>query len=271
MKPELKMKHDGSVKVFDFFSGCGGASCGFRNAGMEIVFALDCDDDAKRTFETNFPDARFEHVDIRNVSVRAIRELMACHRPAPILFCGCAPCQPFTSKIPFSRRRPPMIAYHFFPTLLSLSRIVSRMSCSLRNVPGIQRIQHGSQPFARFVSSLERSGYTISRAEAVPLMQYGCTPESPSTRVAYQPSWADRSSSTDARAWERVTICHCPRYDCGSAPYSCGGGSSRDPQSSCRRALGAESSENTRDWRRGRSPRVAGVAEAYMPHRHGRS
>ena len=173
MKPELKMKHDGSVKVFDFFSGCGGASCGFRNAGMEIVFALDCDDDAKRTFETNFPDARFEHVDIRNVSVRAIRELMACHRPAPILFCGCAPCQPFTKQ---NTIQPAPSADDRVPLLSYFTKLVEDCKPDVvffENVPGIQRIQHGSQPFARFVSSLERSGYTISRAEAVPLMQYG--------------------------------------------------------------------------------------------------
>ena len=38
------MKGDGfNVKVFDFFSGCGGASCGFRAAGMDVVFTLDRD------------------------------------------------------------------------------------------------------------------------------------------------------------------------------------------------------------------------------------
>ncbi len=41
------------IKVFDFFCGCGGASCGFRNAGMDIVFGLDCDLDSQRTFQRN--------------------------------------------------------------------------------------------------------------------------------------------------------------------------------------------------------------------------
>ena len=26
-------------RVYDFFSGCGGASCGFQSAGMEVSFA----------------------------------------------------------------------------------------------------------------------------------------------------------------------------------------------------------------------------------------
>ena len=62
------------IKVFDFFCGCGGASCGFRNAGMDIVFGLDCDLDSQRTFQRNFfPLARFELSDIREVSFGDIR------------------------------------------------------------------------------------------------------------------------------------------------------------------------------------------------------
>ena len=29
-----------AVRVYDFFAGCGGASCGFQAAGMEIVLGL---------------------------------------------------------------------------------------------------------------------------------------------------------------------------------------------------------------------------------------
>ena len=86
LKRTVDVEYDRPVKVFDFFSGCGGASCGFRNAGMEIVFALDCDDDAKESFESNFPDARFEHLDIRDMPVADVRDLVAQYRPAPILF-----------------------------------------------------------------------------------------------------------------------------------------------------------------------------------------
>ncbi len=35
-----------AVKVFDLFSGCGGASQGFQDTGMEIIFALDWDQPA---------------------------------------------------------------------------------------------------------------------------------------------------------------------------------------------------------------------------------
>ena len=37
-----------AIRVYDFFAGCGGASCGFQTAGMEIAFATDCDSQAKK-------------------------------------------------------------------------------------------------------------------------------------------------------------------------------------------------------------------------------
>ena len=70
------------VKVFDFFSGCGGASRGFQDAGMDIVFGLDWDGDAERTFKLNFPAATFEAGDIRLVKVRGppLRSLRSLRR-----------------------------------------------------------------------------------------------------------------------------------------------------------------------------------------------
>jgi DNA (cytosine-5)-methyltransferase 1 len=38
------------IKVFDFFSGCGGTCVGFERAGIEVAYALDSDDDARASF-----------------------------------------------------------------------------------------------------------------------------------------------------------------------------------------------------------------------------
>ena len=42
---------DLTVKVFDFFSGCGRASSGFQDAGTDVVFGRDCDADAEQSFK----------------------------------------------------------------------------------------------------------------------------------------------------------------------------------------------------------------------------
>ncbi|MBD0191129.1 DNA cytosine methyltransferase, partial [Acinetobacter baumannii] len=52
------------MKVIDFFSGCGGASEGLRQAGFNITIGLDFDEKAAKTYQANFPEASFFHADI---------------------------------------------------------------------------------------------------------------------------------------------------------------------------------------------------------------
>ena len=162
-----------SVKVFDFFSGCGGASRGFQDAGMDVVFALDSDSDARQTFELNFPAATFEPTDIRDTSEDVAYELVAKQRPNPILFCGCAPCQPFTKH---NTVRPERDEDDRVPLLLDFLRFIQRCEPDIvfvENVPGIQNVRHDSEPLRGFLRGLEEAGYAEPACDSVPLMRYG--------------------------------------------------------------------------------------------------
>jgi DNA (cytosine-5)-methyltransferase 1 len=86
-----------NIRVFDFFSGAGGASCGFRNAGLEIVLGVDKDPDSKTTFLTNFPEAKFIQENISVLTPESISHIVN-EMSGPRLFCGCAPCQPFSRQ-----------------------------------------------------------------------------------------------------------------------------------------------------------------------------
>ena len=161
------------VKVFDFFSGCGGASRGFQDAGMDVVFALDSDSDAKQTFELNFPAATFEPADIRDTSEDVAYELVAKQRPNPILFCGCAPCQPFTKH---NTVRPERDEDDRVPLLLDFLRFIQRCEPDIvfvENVPGIQNLRRDSEPLSGFLRGLEEAGYPEPACDSVPLMRYG--------------------------------------------------------------------------------------------------
>ena len=169
------VKEDRSnVKVFDFFSGCGGASCGFRAAGMDVVFALDRDADAQRTFELNFRTTDYECADIREIPLHRIRELSEAQKPAPILFCGCAPCQPFTKQ---NTTHPASDADDRVTLLESFALIVEHCKPDVvfvENVPGLQRLSRRSQPFGGFLERLEAAGYQRPVAyRPVALMRYG--------------------------------------------------------------------------------------------------
>jgi len=149
------------VQVYDFFAGCGGASCGFQSAGMEIAYALDHDIDAKASFEANFPDAHFEYMDICKVSAKAIRSRMETKRPNPVLFSGCAPCQPYTKQ---KTIQPGLDRDVRVPLLARFADLVEDCQPDIvfvENVPGLQKLDADSQPFGGFVKQLERAGYKL--------------------------------------------------------------------------------------------------------------
>jgi DNA (cytosine-5)-methyltransferase 1 len=151
-----------SIKVFDFFSGCGGTSAGLRRAGMDIVFALDIDPDAGRTFKLNFPDTVFSQSDVTKFETRTIRTLVeeARSQGAPILFSGCAPCQPFSKQNAHQDQGDTRI-----PLLSHFARFVKAYKPDfvlVENVPGIQRVSYDSGPLPKFLRTLNRHGYHVA-------------------------------------------------------------------------------------------------------------
>ena len=161
-----------SVKVFDFFSGCGGASCGFRDAGMDIVFALDCDPDSQRTFQTNFPSTHFELMNIRETSIPHVRSLVDAQRPNPVLFCGCAPCQPFTKQNTRHPEQKDDDRVSLLPRFAEFVEVCKPDIVFVENVPGLQKLSLCTQPFGGFLQSLQTAGYQVEHRR-VRLMKYG--------------------------------------------------------------------------------------------------
>lgn len=161
------------VKVFDFFSGCGGASRGFQDAGMDVVFALDWDADAGRTFKRNFPKATFESRDIREVDEDHVHALVAEQHPHHVLFCGCAPCQPFSKQ---NTTRPEPDEDDRVPLLLDFLRFIRNCEPDIvfvENVPGIQKVHPDSEPLRSFLRGLKDAGYSQPACESVALKRYG--------------------------------------------------------------------------------------------------
>jgi len=148
-----------SIKVFDFFSGCGGTSRGFTQAGLEPVFALDFDSDAACTFKRNFPNTVVEKRDIRRLHTKSISDLIFAQNGSPILFCGCAPCQPFTKQNTEKAVKDDRV-----PLINSFARFVEHYRPEyvfIENVPGMQKVKAKS-PFDAFCKRLTKLGYSIA-------------------------------------------------------------------------------------------------------------
>ena len=139
---------------------------------MEITFALDHDADAKGSFEANFPDAHFELADIGKAGVEAIRCRVEAEGPNPVLFSGCAPCQPFTKQ---NTTRPMPERDERVPLLAHFAGLVDGCRPDLvfvENVPGLQKLDADSQPFGGFLSRLDGAGYEVDY-RPITLARYG--------------------------------------------------------------------------------------------------
>ena len=65
----------------------------FLNAGLDVVFGMDIDPDAAATFKLNLPTVQFHTKVISEIYQRKLTPLIGT-RNQPLLFSGCAPCQP---------------------------------------------------------------------------------------------------------------------------------------------------------------------------------
>lgn len=146
------------MKVIDFFCGCGGASKGFQLAGFDIALGIDFDESAAESYQANFPETEFIRDDIRNIKVRDIVEKVPDWNTTDLVFCACAPCQPFSSQ---NKNR------HSDDTRRSLLSETKRFIRALRpayvfieNVPGIQNVRlEEDGPFTDFLHFLDRFDY----------------------------------------------------------------------------------------------------------------
>lgn len=144
-------------KLFDFFSGCGGVSSGFAQAGYDVVFALDSDFDALESFKLNFPNAHVDNSDIRKFEPSRLSKHVT-NRTVPFVFSGCAPCQPF-SKQNLNKRS----VDQRINLLLEFGRVISFWKPDfifMENVPGLLN-EPDFSPFRVFTNTLVRLGYQI--------------------------------------------------------------------------------------------------------------
>ncbi len=168
----VNKKKENSIKVFDFFSGCGGTSAGLKKAGMDIVLALDNDKDAIETFEKNIHPEKTLCDDIRKVNIKAVKDFVDKYsKNHYILFCGCAPCQPFSTQ---NKKRFSSDDKRI-DLLSQFLRFVKECNPDFilcENVPGLQKIDKDG-PLPNFIKNLKKMGYNVPDPQIVHAQDYG--------------------------------------------------------------------------------------------------
>lgn len=130
---------------------------------------LDVDADSAASFKENFPKANFLLGDIRDMGVEVLTPIVG-KRRSPLLFCGCAPCQPFSKQNRNQSTKDPRR-----DLLSEFSRFVEYWLPEyvfVENVPGLQKVRGKNGPFNKFSKLLSDLGYSYT-SDVIPAMSFG--------------------------------------------------------------------------------------------------
>ena len=121
--------------VIDLFSGAGGLSKGFLDAGYDVVLGIDFDDSALKTFEKNHGRAKALKLDLFNLeNVQLIvKEFNKKHKVLDVLIGG-PPCQGFSLA---GKREEDDKRNTLYKAMVKLAEIMRPRAVVIENVPGM--------------------------------------------------------------------------------------------------------------------------------------
>jgi len=91
-------------KAIDLFSGCGGLTLGLRQAGFQVIGAVEIDPVAVETYKSNHKRVHVWTKDICDLTIEEIRKRFNL-RPGELdLVAGCPPCQGFSTMTTLNGR-----------------------------------------------------------------------------------------------------------------------------------------------------------------------
>lgn len=148
MKPRLK-KHR-TLQAVDLFSGAGGVTAGYKQAGISVVAAVEIDSQACATYRANHPEVTVFEKDIRRVPARRIADQLR-GRTLDILT-ACSPCGSYST---LRRGRGSARDKDLALVALRFVRVLKPRVVVLENVPQLQR----DERFRLLKSELRKLGY----------------------------------------------------------------------------------------------------------------
>lgn len=141
------------INFIDLFSGAGGLSEGFRQAGFNSVLSVEIDKDASATIRRNFPESYHFEGKIEDLSDGQIKKIIG-NKKIDIV-CGGPPCQGFSVA---GLRNPHDPRNQLFKEFVRVVKAVKPSYIVLENVPGILTMQ-GGQVYQEIIRQFGEAGY----------------------------------------------------------------------------------------------------------------
>ncbi len=145
--------------VIDLFSGAGGLSKGFLDAGYNVVLGIDFNDSALKSFECNHGDTKalkLDLFDVNNVDL-IVDEFSKQYKSLDVLIGG-PPCQGFSLA---GKREADDERNMLYKAMVRLAEIMKPRAVVLENVPGMLTLYNGAGK-KRIFTDFEKLGYKMS-------------------------------------------------------------------------------------------------------------
>lgn len=157
--PAPAARYRRKLTAIDLFSGCGGLTLGLKQAGFQVVAAVELDASAVATHRSNHPEVLVKHGDIRRLSPPGLRRALGLRAGELDLLAGCPPCQGFSAlrtlngaKDTADRRN--RLIYQ----MLRFARAFRPKAVMMENVPALLH----QKSFRRLGRGLEKLGYKLT-------------------------------------------------------------------------------------------------------------
>ena len=162
-------RRSGKPTAIDCFAGCGGMSQGLKQAGYNVIGAIEIDADAVGVYKLNHPTTRTWPKDIRRVTAKAVLRRLGLKKGQLDLLGGCPPCQGFSTLRTYNGHRRTRdkqndLIFEFQRLVLGLKpkRVM------MENVPGL----FNNSRLKKFQAALEEAGYEV-KANVLNVGEYG--------------------------------------------------------------------------------------------------
>jgi DNA (cytosine-5)-methyltransferase 1 len=148
------------MKAVDFFCSAGGVTCGFKQAGIDVLGGIDIDPACKKTYELN-NNAKYLCEDVSHLPKPTVGKFFKIRRnQRDIVFVGCSPCQYYsnikTDKTKSEGTRLLLADFQDFVAYYRPGYVF------IENVPGLDK--KPNSPLAKFKEFLVENNYVFDEA-----------------------------------------------------------------------------------------------------------
>ena len=143
-------------KAIDLFCGCGGLTLGLKQAGFNVVGAVDFEELAVESYKMNHPEVQVWQDDITQLDTKEIMKKLKLKKGRLDLVAGCPPCQGFSTMRTLNGGR--KINDERNDLIFEFLRFVKDFepkAIMMENVPGL----YEDKRFKKFCDEIRKLGY----------------------------------------------------------------------------------------------------------------